>query len=403
MTGNEHLDKIKQLAFMKELPILDENALLEFKLSKSDPLQIEEEYVNAYIPITFDANKAFGLDIGQDNDDNIDLYAEWRVGELDSLAMYVTYRNNSTVDGDFYFRVPLDERQQQRIHAQLEEQCRAVYGESVADMVREGNEPPMTKEKFWAVIDNARAKAPTWNADPLRESLYKQLLKLSPEELVGFDCAWQEYRRIAKSPQLIAAACIINGGTSDDRFDYFKNWLILQGQYAFRQALKDPDTLAALKIPFDDTEWEDCGYLTSLAFVGRVLPTYFTQEGIAKELRRKYPTLLQAPGALDAEIMRVLLYSNHEQEQAFDRYLLGLEVQHYIDISGMDSYDKFYLDHIRSRKWDSLRQSIREETPHTERKMLNPDIATTLPKLWKKRLAWDDEQRTRPHYRGEER
>ena len=139
MTENEHLEKIKQLAAMKELPILDELALLEFQLSKGDPLQIEEEYVNAYIPITFDANKAFGLDIGQDNDDNIDLYAEWRVGEVDSLAMYVTYRNNSTVDGDFYFHVPLDERQQQCIHTQLEEQCRTVYGKSIADMVREAN------------------------------------------------------------------------------------------------------------------------------------------------------------------------------------------------------------------------------------------------------------------------
>ena len=102
----------------------------------------------------------------------------------------------------------------------------------------------MTKDKFWEVIDNARAIAPALEGKPLRESLYKQLLKLSPDELVGFDCAWQEYRRIANSPQLIAAACIINGGTSDDRFDYFKNWLILQGQYVFRQALKDPDALA---------------------------------------------------------------------------------------------------------------------------------------------------------------
>ena len=118
----------------------------------------------------------------------------------------------------------------------------------------------MTKDKFWKIIDNARAIVPALEAEPLRESLYKQLLKLSPDELVGFDCAWQEYRRIANSPQLIAAACIINGGTSDDRFDYFKNWLILQGQYVFRQALKEPDALAEFKIPFNDTEWEDCGY-----------------------------------------------------------------------------------------------------------------------------------------------
>ena len=143
---------------------------------------------------------------------------------------------------------------------------------------------PMTKDKFWKVIDNARAIAPALEGEPLRESLYKQLLKLSPDELVGFDCAWQEYRRIANSPQLIAAACIINGGTSDDRFDYFKNWLILQGQYAFGQALKDPDALAEFKIPFDDTEWEDCGYLTSLAFVGRALPTYFAQEGMVSTI-----------------------------------------------------------------------------------------------------------------------
>ena len=70
---------------------------------------------------------------------------------------------------------------------------------------------PMTKDKFWEVIDNARAIAPALEGEPLRESLYKQLLTLSPDELVGFDCAWQEYRRIANSPQLIAAACIING------------------------------------------------------------------------------------------------------------------------------------------------------------------------------------------------
>ena len=143
---------------------------------------------------------------------------------------------------------------------------------------------PMTKDKFWEVIDNARAIAPALEGEPLRESLYKQLLTLSPDELVGFDCAWQEYRRIANSPQLIAAACIINGGTSDDRFDYFKNWLILQGQYVFRQALKDPDALAEFKIPFGDTEWEDCGYLTSLAFVGRALPTYFAQEGMVSTI-----------------------------------------------------------------------------------------------------------------------
>ena len=153
----------------------------------------------------------------------------------------------------YVFRPNLNEPQHRRAWALLQQVPSAKRKEFLVQA--------MTKNKFWEVIDNARAIAPALEGEPLRESLYKQLLKLSPDELVGFDCAWQEYRRIANSPQLIAAACIINGGTSDDRFDYFKNWLILQGQYVFRQALKDPDALAEFKIPFDDTEWEDCGYL----------------------------------------------------------------------------------------------------------------------------------------------
>ena len=39
---------------------------------------------------------------------------------------------------------------------------------------------PMTKDKFWEVIDNARAIAPALEGEPLRESLYKQLLMRLP-------------------------------------------------------------------------------------------------------------------------------------------------------------------------------------------------------------------------------
>ena len=111
----------------------------------------------------------------------------------------------------------------------------------------------MTKDKFWEVIDNARAIAPalegrTAAGIPGTSSF----LTLFPDELVGFDCAWQEYRRIANSPQLIAAACIINGGTSDDRFDYFKNWLILQGQYDLSAGAERP-TMRLLRSRFRST------------------------------------------------------------------------------------------------------------------------------------------------------
>ena len=408
MTENEHLDRIKQLAVMKELPIIDEDALLEFQLSKSDPLQIEEEYINAYIPITFDANKAFGLDIGQDNDDNIDLYAEWRVGEVDSLAMYVTYRNNSTVDGDFYFRVPLDERQQQRIYARLEEQCRAVYGKSVADMVREANRQEkisMTKDKFWSIIDRVRTKADMQDEESVKKLLYAELIQLPQDELLGFDCAWQSYRNKANFPKMVAAACIINDGSSDDRFTDFRNWLIMQGHYAYRQAVIDPDSLAALSIPFRDTEWMGCGYVAWYAYAGQQLRIYFENEGIAAELHRKYPTLLKSPDDLYQAIMQEQLVPYREPETEWERQMLRTEIKHYIEVSDLAySYNKFYAQNMPDKvAWETLQSDLFANLPQIKAERMPQDFSVVLPKLWRKRQAWDTERTKRPPYRGEER
>jgi hypothetical protein len=45
---------------------------------------------------------------------------------------------------------------------------------------------------------------------------------------------------------LWAAAYLVNGGCSDDGFDYFRGWLLTQGRAAFERAVDDPDTLADL-------------------------------------------------------------------------------------------------------------------------------------------------------------
>jgi hypothetical protein len=45
---------------------------------------------------------------------------------------------------------------------------------------------------------------------------------------------------------LWAAAYVINGGCSDDGFDYFRAWLMLQGQGTFGQAVADLDSPADL-------------------------------------------------------------------------------------------------------------------------------------------------------------
>jgi hypothetical protein len=47
---------------------------------------------------------------------------------------------------------------------------------------------------------------------------------------------------------LWAAAYLINGGCSDDGFEYFRCWLIAQGRQVFEQSRAAPDSLAELPV-----------------------------------------------------------------------------------------------------------------------------------------------------------
>src|SRR5262249_60057219 len=69
----------------------------------------------------------------------------------------------------------------------------------------------------------------------------------------------------AYSWDLWGAAFIINGGCSDDGFEYFRGWLILQGRKTFDDALRDPETLAEV-VDEPDVECEDILYAPLQAF-----------------------------------------------------------------------------------------------------------------------------------------
>ena len=204
--------------------------------------------------------------------------------------------------------------------------------------------PAMTWEKFWSIIDRVRAKADMQDEASVKQFLYTELIKLPQDELLGFDCAWQSYRNKANFPRMVAAACIINDGSSDDRFTDFRNWLIMQGYDAYRQAMIDPDNLAALNIPFRDTEWMGCGNVAWYAYAGQKLRTYFEKAGVTAELHRKYPTLLKSSADLHQAIMQEQLAPHRAQETEWERQMLRTEVKHYIEVSDLaPAVSKFKL------------------------------------------------------------
>jgi hypothetical protein len=51
--------------------------------------------------------------------------------------------------------------------------------------------------------------------------------------------------RFLPAPARIAAY-LVNGGCSDDGFEYFRGWLIMQGREVYERVVADPDVLAGL-------------------------------------------------------------------------------------------------------------------------------------------------------------
>jgi hypothetical protein len=110
----------------------------------------------------------------------------------------------------------------------------------------------MTEKEFW---DHIRATRRV-DADEHAERLTKRLAKLPAEECLDFDYWWRVMKSRSYRRDLWGAAYLINGGCSDDGFEYFCGWLILQGRAVFEAALADPDTLAEVLDGEEDVEFE---------------------------------------------------------------------------------------------------------------------------------------------------
>ncbi|OIP43450.1 MAG: hypothetical protein AUK47_02605 [Deltaproteobacteria bacterium CG2_30_63_29] len=107
---------------------------------------------------------------------------------------------------------------------------------------------PMNEARFWALIAEARALAGATGvvaeADEIVEYCVDLLIDLSPKEIVAFEHRLQLYFQEAYRWDLWGVAYLVNGGCSDDGFDYALGWLIAQGRVHFHAAMKDPEAMA---------------------------------------------------------------------------------------------------------------------------------------------------------------
>ncbi len=124
----------------------------------------------------------------------------------------------------------------------------------------------MNENEFWNLIAACKLAAIA-NPNRLLELLQRTLERESQQAIVDFDQLLHEQMAKSYTRDLWAAAYIINGGCSDDGFEYFRAWLIACGKEIFENALKDPETLAEIAPP--DVELEALLYVAGKAYMAK--------------------------------------------------------------------------------------------------------------------------------------
>jgi predicted DNA-binding WGR domain protein len=137
-----------------------------------------------------------------------------------------------------------------------------------------------SENEFWSLIERARKNSEDHEAQ--MELLGEYLQNRSVEDIVAFEHILQEMLAISYQTNLWGAAYLINGGCSDDGFDYFRAWLISKGKNIFQSALANPDDLSRYihddDFDFREYECEALLGVSSMAFemkTGQSMDTFY--------------------------------------------------------------------------------------------------------------------------------
>jgi hypothetical protein len=129
----------------------------------------------------------------------------------------------------------------------------------------------MNADAFWKLI--ARHRPKPYDPDAHAERLTAALDKLPTEQVVAFDRIFREHVAQAYRWDLWGAAYVMNGGCSDDGFEYFRYWLVGQGREVYEGALANPESLAKLpQLEEGEAEAESLGYVGMQILEGRGEP-----------------------------------------------------------------------------------------------------------------------------------
>ena len=154
--------------------------------------------------------------------------------------------------------------------------------EPTSEMLEEG--------MFWNIVHKSLQNSE--DEDEQREKLVNEIVKLSPKEIIGFRLRTDKLLYDTYNSEMWCAGYLMNGGCSDDGFEYFRNWVISRGKEAYYQAKENSDSLIKeVSEERDEYEFEDFWYVALTAFeqkTGKELYDYIDEDNF-KTKEGNYP------------------------------------------------------------------------------------------------------------------
>lgn len=118
---------------------------------------------------------------------------------------------------------------------------------------------------FWNIVNSSVKNAK--NQDGQERFLVKEIEKLTPKQMIGFRLRTDKLLYDTYNSEMWCAGYIMNGGCSDDGFEYFRNWIISRGKDTYFRAKENPDALISEFIEGEDFyEFESFWYVALTAF-----------------------------------------------------------------------------------------------------------------------------------------
>lgn len=127
----------------------------------------------------------------------------------------------------------------------------------------------MEEKEFWRLIKEAKEQG---EQEEQAEWLSDLLMERGIEEIVDFEAILQQFMNMSYTSRLWGAAFVLMGGCSDDTFDYFRGWLIGQGEEIFHKVMEDPEFLAEY---IDDDHLDEEGFPQNEELISLGLNAYF--------------------------------------------------------------------------------------------------------------------------------